>query len=288
MAMLLLAAAAFPDRVEAATVDHGLRAESAAEAAMVAAVCADIGVVHATLNVKIAARGNVSANARTARYAALAAWRSARSLDWLATAHHADDQLETVIMRLNRGSGVGGLAGIRRRSGHVIRPLLRWRRSELAALIEAAGVATAEDPSNRDDRYDRARLRKILAEIDWIDPVAVAVSAENLADADAAIAHTLEMALAERLFPDPDGSWRFEADALPREIARRAFVACLRRLHPAAAPRGDTIDAALAALRQGRQFTIGKVLVAAQVGNWTFRPAPARRTRPPAPGETSA
>jgi tRNA(Ile)-lysidine synthase len=288
MAMLLLAAAAFPGRVEAATVDHGLRAESGAEAALVAAHCAAIGIAHATLKVRVAGRGNVSANARTARYAALAAWRTARGLDWLMTAHHADDQLETLIMRLNRGSGVGGLAGIRPISAHVIRPLLRWRQHELAALIEAAGVATVEDPSNRDDRYDRARLRKVLADIDWLDPVAVAVSAENLADADAAIVSALELAETERLFQNPDGSWRFDAEGLPREVARRAFVGCLRRLQPTAAPRGEAIDSALVALRQGRNFAIGKVLVAAKGTDWIFRPAPPRRTRSGPPDETSA
>jgi tRNA(Ile)-lysidine synthase len=287
MAMLLLAAAAFPGRVEAATVDHGLRAESGAEAALVASRCAAMGVVHATLQIRVAGRGNVSANARTARYAALAAWRTTRGIDWLMTAHHADDQLETVIMRLNRGSGVGGLAGIRPVSGQVIRPLLRWRRRGLTALVEAAGVPTVDDPSNRDDRYDRARLRKALADIDWLDPVAVAVSAENLADADAAIGHMLELAEVERLFPGPDGSWRFDAEGLPREMVRRAFVACLRRLQPSAAPRGDTIDSALAALRRGKAITIGRVLVAAAGTDWSFRPAPPRRTKARPPDETT-
>mgnify|MGYP000105379067 CR=1 FL=1 len=283
MAMLLLARAAFPGCLEAATVDHGLRAESGSEADLVASTCAALGVPHATLVVTVGRRGNVSANARTARYEALNGWRLAQGLGWLATAHHADDQLETVIMRLNRGSGVGGLAGIRARTGPIIRPLLRWRRSELAAIVAAAGVASIDDPSNRDDRYDRARLRKLLADADWLDPVAVATSAENLAEADAALAATVEIALAERLFPRPDGSWAFDGEGLPREIARRALVQCLRRIEPGAAPRSETIDAALAALATGTAISLGTVLASTKGGEWVFRPAPPRRVIQPPP-----
>jgi len=192
LALLLLAHAALPGRIAAATVDHGLRPANADEAAMVAALCARLGVPHATLPVTLA-EGNVQAEARAARYAALAEWMGANGLTALATAHHADDQAETLLLRLNRGSGVAGLAGVRAR-GQVpgtrlplVRPLLGWRRAELAQVVTAAALVAADDPSNRDDRFDRARLRKALAEAGWIDVPALAASAAHIADADAAL-----------------------------------------------------------------------------------------------------
>jgi tRNA(Ile)-lysidine synthase len=134
LALLLLAHAAMPGLVEAATVDHGLRSESADEAAFVAEICGKLGVPHATLKVTVGA-GNLQAEARAARYAALAGWMAERGLAALATAHHADDQAETLILRLNRGSGVAGLAGVRARGLvpgtrlPLLRPLLGWRRA---------------------------------------------------------------------------------------------------------------------------------------------------------------
>src|SRR3569833_2120210 len=112
LALLLLAKAAIPERVEAATVDHGLRPESAREAAMVAELCAAYGIPHRILTVKVA-RGNLQDKARAARYAALGNWMAERGLSALATAHNADDQAETLLMRLNRGFGEDGHAGVR-------------------------------------------------------------------------------------------------------------------------------------------------------------------------------
>ena len=105
----------------------------------------------------------MSARARALRYALLEAEADAAGASYIATAHHADDQLETLIMRLGRGSGVSGLAGVRAASGRVIRPLLGWRRAALAAIVAAAGIDPIQDPSNVSDRFERARLRKKLA-----------------------------------------------------------------------------------------------------------------------------
>lgn len=192
VALLLLAHAALPGRVEAATVDHGLRAESADEAAMVARLCQRLGIAHRTLPVDVAT-GNVQEQARIARYTALGAWYDDRGLDGLATAHHLDDQAETLMMRLNRGSGLTGLAGIRRTTGipghggRLIRPVLDWCRADLAQVVAQSGIEPVADPSNTDNRFDRARIRKALADADWIDPAALARSAQLLAQADDAV-----------------------------------------------------------------------------------------------------
>jgi tRNA(Ile)-lysidine synthase len=181
VALLLLARAVRPEQIEAATVDHGLRVEAAAEAQFVAELCAGLGVPHTILKVAVA-EGNVQARARAARYAALAEWVDARGLAALATAHHADDQAETLLLRLNRGSGAAGLAGVRERGRiagsalTVIRPLLGWRRSELAEVVARAGIEAIEDPSNADERFDRVRIRRALREADWLDPAAPATS----------------------------------------------------------------------------------------------------------------
>ncbi len=267
VAMLLLAAAAFPGQVAAATVDHRLRPESFDEARFVAALCTDLGVTHDILTVEIVAGRNVSDAARTARYAALVAWQTHQQIDWIATAHHADDQLETMIMRLNRGAGVAGLSAIRRRHGTMIRPLLGWRHAELVAIVADAGIDAVDDPSNHDDRYDRARLRKALAGTDWLDPLAATRSAGWLADADAA----LDWA-ASRIEPTDAAM----AD-LPDELARRVLHRCLAEIVPDIDPRGDALMRVLRALQAGNKTMIGDI-VCTPGARWCFKMAPPRRS----------
>ncbi len=269
LALLLLAAAALPGLTHAATVDHGLRAASADEAAHVAQIAASLGVPHAILRLDPLARGNVSAQARRARYAALNDWRRAHDLAWVATAHHAEDQRETLVMRINRSSGVAGMAGIRRVHGHVIRPLLGWQRAELAALLEEAGLAAIDDPTNRDDSYDRARLRKRLADTDWLDPLAAARTADRLADADDALRWA-----AARIEP---------GDAvmgdLPVELALRVLRTAVARVQPGLEPRAEALLHVLTELRARRRATIGEVLCAPGK-EWTFISRP---KSPPSP-----
>jgi len=161
-ALLLLAAAALPGRIAAATVDHGLRPESADEARFVAQVCQAIGVDHTVLPV-VVEPGNVQAQARAARYAALAAWMAQRSLAALASAHHADDQAETLLLALGRGCGLDGLTGIaprdRREGVILLRPLLELGRDALREHARMHGLDWVEDPSNADARVPRSALR---------------------------------------------------------------------------------------------------------------------------------
>lgn len=277
-ALLLLAVAALPGRIEAATVDHGLRAENAQEAADVAALCAALDVPHVTLPVAVAP-GNVQGEARAARYAALADWARAQELSSVATAHHADDQAETLLMRLNRASGVAGLAGVRPR-GHIpdtpvplVRPLLGWRRSELVDVVARAGIHAADDPSNADDRFDRARLRKALADADWLDPAALAQSAAHLADADAALNWSADMEYNARVKREAFGlTYRPMA---PKAIALRVVSRIVAELDAPA--RGGAVARLMDTLASGEPASIGSLIVRANAGGWSFAKAPVRR-----------
>ncbi|QVM83488.1 tRNA lysidine(34) synthetase TilS [Novosphingobium decolorationis] len=280
-ALLLLAAAAFPGRVEAATVEHGLRPESAQEAADVAALCATLGVLHAILPVTVA-EGNVQAMARAARYAALATWVEERQLAAILSAHHADDQAETLLMRLNRASGVAGLAGTRA-LGRVpetqiplLRPVLGWRRSELAQIVEAAGVEAAQDPSNANERYDRVRLRKALAQADWIDVSAVAQSAAHLAEADAALAWMADLEYRSCLKKEPMGL-RYKPQA-PRAVALRVVARIVTELD-GQEPRGSAVARLFEALCAGEPASIGNLVVRPNAGGWSFAKAPRRAVK---------
>lgn len=281
LALLLLAHAAIGDRCLAATVDHGLRPEAASEAAWVADLCAARGIDHAILRGALPDRtghtANVSARARTLRYDLLERHADAVGAAWIATGHHADDQVETLVMRLNRGAGVSGLAGVRAASGRVIRPLLGWRRAELAAIVAAAGIDPVEDPSNVDDRFDRARLRKALAGVDWLDPRGVAASAAALADAEQAIDWTVARLEAERIAAR-DGILFLDARDLPFELVRRLVGVCVRRIDPDAENRGSALVRMVKALESGDAASIGGVVATPLPDKgWRFRKAPPRR-----------
>jgi tRNA(Ile)-lysidine synthase len=286
LALLLLARAARPGEVEAATVDHGLRPESAAEAEFVASLCARLSVPHSTLKAVVdPSRASLQRSAREARYAALAGWIQERGLSRLATAHHADDQAETLVMRLMRGSGVGGLAGVRavtaipgsqEGGARMIRPLLGWRRDELASLVAGAGIAPVSDPSNRDERYDRVRIRRHLDEAAWLDPTALARSAAALAEADAALEWCVEGLWRDRVSTDSAGL-RLEAEGLPAEIVRRLLARVLAELGRSSA-RGEEIGRFAETLRAGGTATLGGVRGTGGAV-WSFAKAPPRRDR---------
>jgi len=262
LALLLLANAARPDGIAAATVDHGLRAEAAAEAAMVAALCDRLSIPHDTLCVTVTDDpAGPQAAARHARYTALTAWAQRNALPFLATAHHADDQAETVLMRLARGAGLAGLSGIRERrpladasATLLIRPLLDWTKAELEAIVAEAGLTPARDPSNSDERYDRTRARALLAG-GWPDATRVAASAHHLAEAEAALSWTAARLAEERLSLADDAATIDGCD-LPRELRRRLLLIAFAALAPELEYRGDSVDRLLHALDQGRVATL--------------------------------
>lgn len=280
LALLLLARAARPGEVEAATVDHGLRPAAAGEAAEVARVCAGLGVPHRTLAVTVP-EGNVQSEARAARYAALAAWMDQRGLAALLTAHHADDQAETLLLRLNRASGVAGLAGVRA-VGQVpgtrlplLRPLLGWRRAELAAVVECAGLEAAQDPSNADPRFDRARLRARLAAADWLDIPAIARSAAHLAEADAALDWAAAREWQDGVRAGALGSYVYRPQA-PRAVALRV-LARLVTLMDGTEPRGSAVAQLFDSLVAGQPASIGGLVARPLPEGWSLTKAPRRR-----------
>jgi tRNA(Ile)-lysidine synthase len=282
LALLLLATAARPGRVEAATVDHGLRLESAGEAAMVAALCDKLGVRHQALLADWSEppTANVQAEARALRYRLLNDWAVERALPFLATAHHADDQAETLLMRLARGAGVRGLGGTRARRAlsedvTLIRPLLGWRKAELVRLVAEAGIEAVDDPSNRDPKHDRSRIRKLLEKSDWADPARLAASAAALRDADDALDWALAPLLSSRLRRDGD-ALIIEPLDLPRELKRRLLLAAFAELG-APIPRGPELIRAMDRLDAGEAATLSGIKL--DGGSlWRLSPAPPRRS----------
>ena len=280
MALLLLARTALGERIRAATVDHRLRPEAADEAAAVAVTCAQIGVAHDTLSVTWDAEptSNVQARARAARYGVLGEWAREQGLSAVLTAHHADDQAETLLMRLARGSGVAGLAGARgvARIGAltVLRPLLGWRRDELRAIVDQEGIEPADDPSNRDPRFDRVRMREMLSAATWADPLRLAASASHLAAAEEALCFVTDQLAHERLSVTSDG-YDIDASQLPRELQRRLLV---RALSDAGERdlRGPEVERLLDALLDGNTATLGSSRLSGGTP-WRLRPCPPHR-----------
>ncbi|MEA3033960.1 MAG: tRNA(Ile)-lysidine synthase [Sphingomonadales bacterium] len=285
LALLLLSKTAAPGRVRAATVDHGLRPESEREAAFVAGLCAERGIPHATLPVGVSRSGKgLQAAAREARYAALGGWMRRDGIGTLLTAHHADDQAETLLMRLNRGAGLGGLAGIRAAAHFpqggegalLCRPLLGWRRDELSRLVSECGLTPVDDPANADEAYDRVRIRRRLAQAPWLDSAALARSAAALAEAEEALETVAARLFAERARRDGE-ALHLDPQGLPRELLRRLVLRALGTIVRGDPPRGEQVTALIADLQSGAIVTLAGAKCSGGK-TWRFEPAPPRRT----------
>lgn len=153
--------------IEAVTVNHGLRAAAADEAAMVAAFCANAGISHTIINWDgTQAEGNVQAAARDARYVMMADWAKGRGIGHIMLGHTADDVAETFLMRLARKSGVDGLAAMdaqfERYNVQWARPLWQQTRADLRDYLSRHEVSWIEDPSNEDLSQTRPKARKVL------------------------------------------------------------------------------------------------------------------------------
>lgn len=174
-----------------ATIDHGLRAGSAEEAAVVGGVCATLKIPHDTLTWQgFCGRGNLQAAARQARQALLSDWALGKGLRHVCLGHTRDDQAETVLLRLARGSGVDGLSAmsaVRKDDMGLVwlRPLLSVRREALRIVLRDRGLTWAEDPSNEDLGFDRIKARKLLEDgpLPGLDVDTLAETAERMAAA---------------------------------------------------------------------------------------------------------
>ncbi len=286
IALLVLAAAAFPGRITALTVDHALRDGSAAEAAVVAAACAARGIPHHVLRWQGAKPdANLQAAARDARYALMTGWCAGHGHALLLTAHHADDQAETLLMRLGRGSGSAGLAGIRaaRDLGQgvtLVRPLLGVRRAALHAIAAASGWPVADDPSNRNPRFARTAARAMLAATPWLDAGRMADAAAHFAAAEAALIWVVERAWAGNVVMSAD-EIRIDAAGLPVELQRRLVERAIKHFAPETPLRGGDIARLVARLAAGGTATLAGVRAsgggaAAQL--WHFSRARPRKT----------
>jgi tRNA(Ile)-lysidine synthase len=251
--------------VEAVTVDHALRPESAAEALEVARACAALGVRH---EVRVwqhgAVAGNLMDQARRARMGLIGDWARARGIATVVLGHTRDDQAETLLMGLARSAGIDGLSGMRPNwsDGGVrfVRPLLDAGREELRDWLRREGIAWIDDPTNENDRFTRVKARKVLAALVplGITGEALAVVAGHLAQVRAA----LDMQMAEataRLVREKAGALVIDPVlfAEPDEVRRRLIVAGLMWLSGADyAPRADAVARLAAAMAAGRDATL--------------------------------
>ncbi|MCC5988698.1 MAG: tRNA lysidine(34) synthetase TilS [Pararhodobacter sp.] len=267
-ALLVLAAEAGL-AVSAVSVDHGLRAEAAAELGAVAGLCAQLGVPHAILNWRHDGRGNLQAAARAGRRALIGEWARAAGLHAVLLGHTLEDQAETVLMRLARGSGVDGLGAMEevlRAEGVLwLRPLLPVPREALRELLRARGIGWSEDRSNTEPRFARVRARKALAALQplGLDAAGLAATAARMRRARAALELQTSEALARHARDDRGTVLLAPAvfDLAP-EVRDRLFVHCLRGLTGAAYPtRLAALHRFIEAARAGKGAALGGCLL---------------------------
>lgn len=256
----------------AATVDHGLRPESAAEAAAVSDDAGRLNIPHETLVWRgWDGSGNLQDQARRARRNLLARWARENHLDAVALGHTADDQAETVLMRLARSAGVDGLAGMQPvtcvEGIRFVRPLLALSRADLRDYLQRHGIGWCEDPSNADDRFDRVKVRKAMSSL---SSVGITVQTLNDVAGNMAMARTgldaCTHEAARRIAQIDGGDVILDAGGvagLPGEIARRLVLRSLMWVSGAEyAPRRDPMASLLGEIRDGGSATLSGCIIA--------------------------
>jgi len=226
------------------TVDHGLRADSEKEAKRVLRVAREHGLeAHCLSWLGAKPKSGIEAAAREARYRLMGAWCREHEIEALYLAHTLEDQAETFLLRLARGSGLDGLSSMQAVSPFpvpefaslkLVRPLLGLTRGALRVYLKTSGVAWHEDPMNRDPRFARVRIRASWPELEalGLSPARIAAAAAHLSRARAALEAETDALIA--------GSCRFEDGEVlldgaalacaPREIGLRALARLLGRI----------------------------------------------------------
>ena len=252
--------------MHAVSIDHGLREAAADEVRAVTELCGRLGVPHHVEYWRTwEGRGNLMAEARRARYALLADWGAANGVDTIAIGHTADDQAETLMMRLARGSGVDGLSAMapRRISDGItwLRPLLNIQRRELRYYLLDRGEKWIEDPTNEDRDFERVRMRdalRLLEPLGFSTQTLVTV-AQNMSKAREALDWQTFL-MAREISKVTFGALAIDFKrfrTLPDEIGRRMVLRALGWLsgedYP---PRRASVEHALQSVREGRGFTL--------------------------------
>ena len=259
----------------AVTVDHGLRRSSAREARAVKRLARSLGVPHRTLRWEgKKPETGLQNSARDVRYRLLASAARTAKAGHILTAHTLDDQAETVLIRMSRGSGLTGLGAMARVAplpAHgssdimLIRPLLDIPKARLIATLARAKIEFADDPSNRDPRFTRARLRGVMPALasEGLDPRRLALLARRMRRAEAAIEMAVDVAAAA-VSEDPwsdRGPIVLDAETfarLPEEVALRLLGRAIARTGDEGPPQLGKLEALLEALGKGRGKGRGK------------------------------
>ena len=249
-------------RLTALTVDHRLRPGSAAESRRVGRILRPLGIAHRILTWEGPAPArNIQAEARRIRYDLLGEWCARHGVLHLALAHHLEDQAETLLLRLGRGSGLEGLAampalgeGVMLR---VLRPLLTVPKARLVATLTERGLSWIEDPSNADVRHARVRLRKLdrALSAEGLTAARLAATAGRLGRARQAVEDQVSALLLRAVRLRPEGYGELDPkliSAASDEVALRGLARLLRSLGGQAyAPRLERLERLLQRLREG-------------------------------------
>ena len=273
------------------TVDHGLRSRSPADADRVVDWAKDLGLSASVLRWEgKKPKANLEDAAREARYRLMGEWCKSRGIAALFVAHTRDDQAETFLLRLGRGSGVDGLSAMRARAPYplpcfgieLFRPLLGFSRDDLRAYLSRDDIQWLEDPMNADPRFARVRLRNLmpaLAEA-GVPAERVAAAAAHLARAREALERQADNFIAHHAKLERSGTVLIDGAALseaPREVGLRVFAALLMRVSGEKyRPRFERLEAAFDGLTapgfRGRTLGGCKIARAAR-GKAVFGPA---------------
>ena len=254
-----------------AIVNHGLRAEAKDEALFVKQLADQHDLPFDQLDWNgPAATGNLMAQARAARRALLGQWARSQSLDAVALGHTQDDVAETFLMRLQRQSGLDGLAamaGVSQADGMVwMRPLLPVGRAALRDYLSDIGQIWCDDPTNQNEDFDRARMRKALKSLQLagLTPAHIATSATYLAEAREAMSEALHHFSTRHVRQEFGGLVVTQAafTTLPSDQQRRLLACAIQWIARADyGPRGTGVEGAIKAIAKGRAITLGGVQI---------------------------